>query len=64
MNPMKIKPREWVVTQYESGWYIEKPDYTKPIEDCVFIEIGGPYKTEALARADMREMMNFARRAG
>jgi len=54
--------RDWIVTEYESGWYVEKPDYSKPADACAFIEVGGPYKTEGEAWAAMREMKAFARK--
>lgn len=61
-DPMQIEPREWVVTEYETGWYVEKPDYSKPLADCAYIEIAGPFETEILARASMLEMQRFARK--
>ena len=45
-NPMKIDPREWVVSLYESGWYVEKPDPKAPLEDCKFIQVNGPFNTK------------------
>lgn len=61
-NPMKLKPRDLIFSEYESGWYIEAPDYSRPLEDCVYKELAGPFKTEALARAYARDARAFARR--
>lgn len=54
--------RDWVVSQYESGWYIEKPDYSKPLEACAYIEVAGPYRTKALALSAVRDYKAFARK--
>jgi len=66
LNPQAQKlrkyVREWAVAEYESGWYVEMPDYSKPAESCAFIEIAGPFKTKALAQASLREMQAFARK--
>jgi hypothetical protein len=51
-------PDLYGVTQYESGWYVEKPDYSKPIEDGAFIQVAGPYKREDTAQRKC-DALNF-----
>lgn len=34
------------VAEYEGGWFVEEPDPKAPLEDCKFLTLTGPYKTE------------------
>lgn len=39
-------PGEHEAVEYESGWYVQKPDDTKPLEFACYITVAGPYKTQ------------------
>lgn len=52
----------YLVAQYERGWYVEKPDPSKPLDACCFIEVAGPFKDEAKARTVASALL--ARRRG
>jgi hypothetical protein len=45
-----MNPKEYTVSEYESGWYVEKPDPGAPLEDCKFIHVSGPFNCEADAQ--------------
>lgn len=39
-------PGEYEAVEYESGWYVQKPDPSKPLEFACYITVAGPYKTQ------------------
>lgn len=45
----------YTATEYESGWYVERPDEKATLESCEFIQVAGPFKKQATAlkRAEM-----------
>ena len=47
---------EHTVAEYESGWYVEKADHQAPLEDCVFIQVAGPYKRRETAQRKCDEL--------
>lgn len=51
---------EHVVAEYEDGFFVEKPDPSKPLEDCSFVQVAGPYKREETARRRL-EMIERAK---
>lgn len=44
----------YLVQEYETGWYVEKPDPAMPAESCAFIEIAGPFESQSDAYAMKR----------
>lgn len=47
---------EYTVSEYESGWYVEKPNPEAPLEDCGFIQVAGPYKLRETAQRKCDEL--------
>jgi len=37
-------PKLYSIAEYEDGFWVEKPDPKAPLEDCVFIQVEGPWK--------------------
>lgn len=35
--------------EYENGWYVQKPDYDKPLDFACYITVKGPFKQQATA---------------
>lgn len=60
-SSIKIEPRAATVSKYEDGWFVEVPDYSKPLDECVFIQVAGPFEHKWQAQYQLREYQKFAR---
>jgi hypothetical protein len=53
MYEQESEMTEYSVAEYEDGWFVERPDRRARLESCKFVQVAGPFKTEAEAAAQI-----------